>query len=179
MDKKRIENAAKEILIAIGENPQREGLIDTPKRVANAYEEMLSKDVILPTSFENDGYDELIILADIEFTSLCEHHILPFVGKCHIGYIPDKRIIGLSKLARVVDHFASRLQIQERMTQQIAQWLNNELQPLGVGVIIKAHHLCMSGRGVKQRQHETITSAMLGVLRDDINTRNEFLDLCR
>jgi len=180
IDKERIQNAVKEILLAINEDPNREGLIDTPRRVADTYEELFAHNDFQFTTFANEQkYDEFIIVKDILFTSVCEHHILPFTGKVAVGYLPDKKIVGLSKIVRLVQQCAAKLQIQERMTTEVANTLWRELQPLGVGVIIEAEHLCMSLRGVKSPGHKTITSAMLGVLRDETETRAEFLKLCQ
>jgi len=180
IDRQRIEKAVKEILYAIGENPEHEGLIDTPRRVAKTYTEIFNYDDFEFTTFANmEEYDEFIIIKDILFVSFCEHHLLPFMGKATIGYLPDKRIVGLSKLVRLVQLRAARLQIQERMTTEIASVLWQELQPLGVGVIIEAEHLCMSIRGVKSPGHKTITSAMLGVLREKLEARQEFLELIK
>ena len=180
IDKKRIENAVREILIAIGEDPNREGLIDTPRRVADTYEELFAHNDFQFTTFANEQkYDEFIIVRDISFASLCEHHILPFVGKVTVGYLPDKKIVGLSKIVRLVQQQAAKLQIQERMTTEIANILWCELQPLGVGAVIEAEHFCISLRGVKSPGHKTITSAMLGVLRDKSKARQEFLELMK
>ncbi len=170
------------LLGAIGEDPWREGLVDTPKRVVKALREMTSgyRDVpsqILSTTFEGDGYDEMVLLRGIEFHSLCEHHMLGFRGHATVGYVPDKRVIGLSKLARLVHCFARRLQIQERMTREIADALTKHLRPLGVGVVVEAHHSCMGCRGVMQSGTKMVTSAMHGVLRDKPEARAEFLAL--
>lgn len=172
------------ILRALGEDPAREGLVDTPKRAARAmldltvgYRQDLST-LINNAIFETTN-DEMVIVRDIEFYSLCEHHLLPFIGRCHVGYIPDGRIIGLSKVARIVDHFARRLQVQENLTHQIAQALMEHLAPLGVGVVMEASHLCMMMRGVGKQRASMSTSAMLGTFRDDVRTRTEFLTLIR
>jgi GTP cyclohydrolase I len=178
IDLERAEDAAYELLIALGEDPQRDGLRDTPRRIANAYAELLSPQPFNPTTFPNDeGYDELVVARGIPFNSLCEHHLLPFHGVAHVGYLPGERIIGLSKLGRVVDLFARRLQVQERLTSEIAVWLDDHLTPKGVGVVIEAEHLCMSVRGVQKPGTLTATSALRGLVRDDPRTRQEFLAL--
>ena len=153
-------------------------LRDTPRRVAEAYAELLTPPRFTATTFANeDGYDELVLARAIPFHSLCKHHLLPFHGVAHVGYLPGERIIGLSKLARVVELFARDLQIQERLTMQIADWLQSELQPLGVGVVLEAEHMCMSLRGVCKPGARTTTSALRGAVRDDARTRSEFLTL--
>jgi GTP cyclohydrolase IA len=178
IDLERAEDAAYELLIALGQDPQRDGLRDTPRRIANAYAELLSPHPFNPTSFPNDeGYDELVVARGIPFNSLCEHHLLPFHGVAHVGYLPGERIIGLSKLGRVVDLFARGLQVQERLTSEIAAWLDDHLAPKGVGVVIEAEHLCMSLRGVQKPGTLTATSALRGLVRDDPRTRQEFLAL--
>jgi len=172
------EQAVRDLLLALGQDPERDGLRDTPRRVATAMTELLSPVAFTPTTFPNDErYDELVIARDIEFSSLCEHHLLPFSGVAHVGYIPGDRIVGLSKLARVVELFARDLQVQERMTGQIASWLDEHLEPIGVGVVLEAEHTCMSLRGVKKPGARTITSALRGAIRDDARTRQEFLSL--
>lgn len=168
------------ILGYIGENPGREGLLDTPKRVVKSWKELYggynkNPAEILSTVFEDGSCDEMVILKDIEFSSTCEHHMLPFIGKAHIGYLPDGKVVGLSKLARLVDCFAKRLQIQEKMTQEIAQAIKTHLKPLGVGVVIEAHHQCMSCRGVGKLNTTMVTSAMEGHFRGDPAVRAEFL----
>ena len=174
------QRAATDLLRALGADLTSEGLRDTPRRMAQAYAELLTPEPFLPTTFPNeDGYDELIVARAIPFHSLCMHHLLPFQGVAHVGYLPGERIIGLSKLGRVVELFARDLQIQERMTTQIARWLQRELQPKGVGVVLEAEHLCMSLRGVQKPGTRTVTSALLGSVRDDVRTREEFLDLTR
>jgi GTP cyclohydrolase IA len=166
----------------IGEDPDRDGLVKTPARVAASLEwltrgyDMEIEDVIGDALFE-ETHESMVMVRDIELYSLCEHHMLPFYGKAHIAYIPDGRIVGLSKLPRVVDVFARRLQVQERLTEQIAQALSDVLQPRGVGVVIEAQHLCMMMRGVQKQNSSTITSAMRGEFRDDSKTRDEFLRL--
>ncbi len=182
MDKERIENAVREILIAIGEDPDREGLIETPKRVANMYAEVFSGLENDPRKFlkvfSEEDNDEMVVVRDIPLYSMCEHHLLPFVGKAHIVYIPaDGKVIGLSKLARIVDNFARRPQIQERLTSQIADFLNDNLQPKGVAVIVEAEHLCMTMRGARAAGAKTRTSALRGMIRSDARTRAEALAL--
>ena len=170
--------AARELLRALGADLDAEGLQETPRRMADAYAELLTPQPFRPTTFPNeDGYDELIVARSIPFHSLCMHHLLPFHGVAHIGYLPRHRIIGLSKLGRVVDLFARDLQIQERLTTQIAGWLERELEPKGVGVVVEAEHLCMSLRGVQKLGAKTVTSALHGLVRDDARTRGEFLAL--
>jgi GTP cyclohydrolase I len=172
------EQAATDLLTALGADLADESLSGTPGRIARLYGELLTPAAFNPTSFPNDGgYDELVVARDIPFHSLCEHHLLPFVGVAHIGYLPGERIIGLSKLARVVDHFARSLQVQERLTTQIAGWFERELEPRGVGVVLEAEHLCMSLRGVQKQGATTVTSALHGLVRDDPRTRQEFLAL--
>lgn len=172
----------RQILEHIGEDPTREGLVDTPERVAKAYEaitrgyRMNVEEVINEAIFEEDA-NHMIIVKDIEIYSLCEHHMLPFFGHCHIGYIPNGKVLGVSKLARIAEVFARRLQVQERLTNQIASTLMHALAPDGVGVIIEAKHLCMMMRGVEKQGSHMITSAMLGSFHDSIATRNEFLQL--
>ncbi len=172
------ERAATDLLTALGADLSDESLSGTPGRIARLYGELLTPAVFNPTTFPNDGgYDELVVAREIPFHSLCEHHLLPFVGVAHIGYLPGERIIGLSKLARVVDHFARSLQVQERLTTQIAGWFERELEPRGVGVVLEAEHLCMSLRGVQKQGATTVTSALHGLVRDDPRTRQEFLAL--
>jgi len=163
------------LLTALGVDQDRPGLADTPARVARAYAELLTPEPFEPTTFPNDeGYDELVVVRDIPFSSLCEHHLLPFAGVAHVGYLPADRLIGLSKLARVVGHFAGGLQVQERLTTQVADWLAVNLRPKGVGVVLEAHHSCMSHRGVRAAGARTVTSSLTGMLRDDERTRAEF-----
>lgn len=176
------EEVVKALLRNIGEDPTREGLLKTPSRVAEMYKFLTSgytQDVntVINGAIFIESYSEMVIVKDIEFYSLCEHHLLPFYGKAHIAYIPNGKIIGLSKLPRIVEIFARRLQVQERMTQQIADTLYTHLQPLGVAVVIEAYHLCMIMRGVQKPGSMAITSAMLGAFRSDVKTRNEFLTL--
>lgn len=179
----RIDNAAAaaavaDLLVALGHDPDDEHLRDTPRRVADAYAELLTPRSFNLTTFINDeGYDELVLARDIPFVSLCEHHLLPFVGHAHVGYLPDTRILGLSKLARVVELFSRTLQVQERLTQQVANWLRDNLAPKGVGVVIEAEHQCMSLRGAGATGSRTITSALHGVVRDDPRSRSEFFAL--
>jgi GTP cyclohydrolase IA len=170
--------AAADLLRALGADPDAPGLMDTPRRMADAYAELLTPIPFEPTTFPNsDGYDELVVAGSIPFHSLCEHHLLPFHGVAHVGYLPSERIIGLSKLGRVVELFARDLQVQERLTQQIANWLDERLAPRGVGVVLEAEHLCMSLRGVQKQGTRTVTSALHGLVREDPRTRQEFLDL--
>jgi GTP cyclohydrolase I len=170
--------AAEALMRALGMDPQTPGLSDTPKRVAKAYAELLTPREFTLTTFPNDEeYDELVLAKDIPFTSLCEHHLLPFTGTASVGYLPGPRILGLSKLARVVELFARRPQVQERMTKQIAGWLDSHLGPRGVGVVVQAEHTCMTLRGVQARGSATVTSALTGLVRTDERTRAEFLAL--
>jgi GTP cyclohydrolase I len=172
------EQAAADLLVALGVDLTGESLRGSPQRIARMYAELLTPAPFTPTTFPNDGgYDELVVATQIPFHSLCEHHLLPFVGVAHVGYLPGERIIGLSKLARVVDVFARRLQVQERLTTQIGGWLNEHLAPRGVGVVLEAEHMCMSLRGVQKPGARTVTSALHGQLRDDPRTRQEFLSL--
>ena len=183
MDKQRIENAVREILLAIGEDPEREGLLETPARVARMYEEIFSglesnPEQHLKIFHEPQEHNELVLVRDIPLYSVCEHHLLPFVGKAHIAYIPDKgRIIGLSKFARIVDCFARRPQVQERLTAQIADFLYKNMEPLGVAVVIEAEHLCMTMRGARAAGATTMTSALRGSMRSDAKTRSEVMAL--
>ena len=184
MDKERIEKAVREILFAIGEDPDREGLIETPKRVAAMYEEIFSGIEDNPTRHlkvftENDN-DEIVVVRDIPLYSMCEHHLLPFIGKAHIAYIPSGgKVIGLSKLARIVDLYAKRPQLQERLTSQIADFLDTELQPLGIAVVIEAQHLCMTMRGARAAGAMTQTSALRGIAKKDARTRAEIMALLK
>jgi GTP cyclohydrolase I len=178
LDHRAVTAAARDLLIALGADVGSPGLEDTPRRVADAFAELLTPKPFRPTTFPNDdSYDELIVAQSIPFHSLCMHHLLPFHGVAHVGYLPGERIIGLSKLGRVVELFARDLQIQERMTMQIADWLERELAPKGVGVVLEAEHLCMSLRGVQKLGARTVTSALHGLVRDDARTRQEFLAL--
>jgi GTP cyclohydrolase I len=172
------EKAAGDLLDALGADTSSESLEDTPRRIAAMYAELLNPAPFNATTFPNDGgYDELVVAREIPFHSLCEHHLLPFVGVAHVAYLPGERILGLSKLARVVDYFARSLQVQERLTTQVADWLQRELEPKGVGVVIEAEHMCMSLRGVQKNGATTVTSALHGLVRDDARTRQEFLAL--
>lgn len=181
-NKEIIMNAVRDILKAVGEDVERDGLLETPKRVANMYEELFSGLNDDPHKhlkmFNEVSNDEMVIVRDIPFSSMCEHHLLPFVGKAHIAYIPsDNKIIGLSKLARIVDNFAKRPQVQERLTSDIADFLNDNLNPKGVAVIIEAEHMCMSIRGAKASGSQTQTSALRGMMKSDARTRAEVLSL--
>ena len=175
------EEAVRTLLAWAGENPTREGLIDTPKRVVEAYRDWFSGYAIDPREYlsrtfeEMAGYDELVVLRDIEFESHCEHHMAPIIGRAHVGYLPTSKVVGISKLARVVDVFARRFQVQEKMTAEIARCINDVLQPRGVGVVVEGVHECMTTRGVHKRGVSMITSKMLGTFRSDARTRNEFL----
>lgn len=170
--------AVADLLVALGKDPASEHLLDTPRRVANAYAELLRPRDFQLTTFPNDeAYDELVVAKGIPVRSLCEHHLLPFHGVAHVGYLPGDRILGLSKLARVVEMFAHDLQVQERLTQQIADWLRDHLAPSGVGVVIEAEHMCMSLRGVQAAGARTVTSALHGLLREDRGSRQEFFAL--
>ncbi len=172
------EQAAADLLTAFGIDVGSDSIRETPARVVRMYAELLTPVPFEATTFPNDGnYDELVVATHIPFHSLCEHHLLPFVGIAHVGYLPGERIIGLSKLARVVDHFARGLQVQERLTTQVADWLDAELSPKGVGVVLEAEHMCMSLRGVQKPGARTVTSALRGLVRDDSRTRTEFLTL--
>ncbi len=179
IDPVRAELAAADLLDALGVDLSAADLADTPRRVVRMYEELLTPRPFNPTTFSNDaGYDEMVLVRDIRFTSLCAHHLLPFSGIAHVGYLPRQRIVGLSKLARVVNHFAHSLQVQERLTKQVADWLNDELQPRGVGVVLRAEHQCMTIRGVQAAGSTTVTSTMHGLLRTNPASREEFLALC-
>ncbi|GLY40711.1 GTP cyclohydrolase 1 [Amycolatopsis sp. NBRC 101858] len=178
MDLRAAERAVADLLRALGKDPVSEHLADTPRRVANAYAEMLRPRDFKLTTFPNDeGYDELVLAKSIPVQSLCEHHLLPFRGVAHVGYLPGERILGLSKLARVVEMFARDLQVQERLTKQVADWLQEHLAPKGVGVVIEAEHLCMSLRGVRAAGALTVTSALHGLLREEPKSRQEFFAL--
>ncbi len=181
MDLERIQAAVREILLAIGENPEREGLKETPRRVAKMYAEMfagLTQDPSkhLLTAF-TERYDELVVLRDIPFNSMCEHHLMPFEGKAHVAYLPDGQVVGISKLARVVDEFSHRPQVQERLTSQIADLLMDKLQAKGVAVVLSATHACMTCRGIKKAGSLMITSAVRGLCRSDARTRGEVMTL--
>lgn len=182
--RKDAEAAVKVLLEWAGDDPEREGLLDTPARVARAYEDWFSGyqddpvDFLRRTFKEVDGYDEMIVLRDITFESHCEHHLAPIIGRAHVGYLPDKKVVGISKLARVVETFARRLQVQEAMTAQIANCIIDVLKPKGVGVIIEASHQCMTTRGIHKTGVSMVTSQMLGTMRTDASTRAEFLEIC-
>jgi GTP cyclohydrolase I len=174
----------RKLLVEIGEDPSREGLLDTPKRLEKSLRFLTSGyqadiDAVLNNALFTVDYNEMVIVKDIDFYSLCEHHLLPFFGKCHVAYIPRQRVIGLSKIPRLVDVFARRLQIQERMTNQIAETIREKIDPLGVAVVCEGAHLCMSMRGVEKQNSLAVTSAMLGAFRDDARTRMEFLELLK
>ena len=177
-----VKELTKKLLIEIGENPDREGLLNTPLRVAKAWD-FLSKgykqdiDEIINNAIFEEEYDQMVVVKDIEFYSMCEHHLLPFFGVAHIAYIPNGKIIGLSKIPRILDMFARRLQVQERMTQEIADTLNDVLDPKGVAVVVEGQHMCMQMRGVENKNSYATTSHMLGLFREDSKTRKEFLDL--
>lgn len=172
------EGAVTDLLAALGQDLDDDHIRDTPRRVASAYAEMLTPRTFNLTTFPNEeGYNELVLARDIPFHSLCQHHMLPFKGVAHVGYLPGRRILGLSKLARVVELFSRRLQVQERLTMQIADWLDHQLDPKGVGVVLNAEHLCMTLRGVEAAGSRTITSALHGLLRDDERSRAEFFAL--
>jgi GTP cyclohydrolase I len=184
MNEERVKTLIKELLLEIGENPEREGLIKTPERVAKAlhflcsgYKSDINK-VINNAIFESEA-NNMIIGRDIEVYSLCEHHMLPFYGRCHIGYIANKKVLGISKLARIVDHYSRRLQIQERLTSQIAEEIMNSVQAEGVGVVMECRHLCMMMRGVEKQNSVMTTSTVLGALRDEDSARAEFLNLIK
>jgi GTP cyclohydrolase I len=177
------EEAVRTLIRWAGDDPKREGLLGTPNRVVRAYEEFFSgyqedpAELLGRTFDETGGYDEMVVLRDIEFFSHCEHHIVPIIGKAHIGYLPDKRVLGISKLARLVEVYARRLQIQEKLTAEIANTLNDALHPKGVAVVIEAAHQCMTTRGVKKPGVSLVTSRMLGSFRKDEKTRREFLSI--
>ena len=179
------EEAVRTLIRWAGDDPSREGLRDTPARVARAYDEFFQgysldpEEVLRRTFEETGGYDEMVLIRDIEVESHCEHHMVPIIGKAHVAYIPDKRVVGISKLARVVDIFARRLQIQEKMTVDVASTIDRVLQPQGVAVVIEARHQCMTTRGVHKPGADTVTSHMLGAFRDDPSTRREFLAMIR
>ena len=183
VDRPRIERAVREILIAVGEDPDREGLLETPSRVARMYEEILhglhEDPRVHLQKFFTERYDEIVLVRDISFSSVCEHHLLPFFGNAHIAYLPKGRIIGLSKLARLVESLARRPQVQERMTEQIADVLMDELHALGVAVVVEAEHTCMTIRGVRRPGSRCVTSAMKGTFRSDARSRAEVLALIR
>ena len=179
-----LERLIREVLKEIGENPDREGLERTPERVAKAYRYLTSgyrqdaSDVLNGALFTEE-YDEMVVVKDIDFYSVCEHHVLPFFGKCHVAYMPSKKIVGLSKVARLVEMYSRRLQVQERLTTQIAQTINEVLQPRGVAVVMEALHMCMLMRGVEKQNSKAVTSAMLGAFRENAETRAEFMELIK
>lgn len=183
MDSKKIEELAKQLIAQVDPHPTREGLVETPERVAKSFAKLYGgytqdpKEVI--TVFDNEGYDEMVIARNIEFYSMCEHHMLPFFGKVNVGYVPADKIIGLSKMPRLVEVFSRRLQNQERMTKQIADSINEALKPKGVGVVVQGQHLCMQARGVEKQTCEMVTSSFVGLLKEDIRTRTEFLGLIK
>jgi GTP cyclohydrolase I len=182
LNRKNIETLFANLINELGEDPQREGLVNTPKRVAKAYEFLTSgycKNIeqVLNGAIFKEKYDEMVLVKDIDFYSLCEHHMLPFYGKVHVAYIPDGKIIGLSKIPRIVEIFARRLQVQERMTQQIADTINKYIQPKGVAVVSEAAHMCMMMRGVEKQNSSATTSAVHGLFKEDARTRTEFLNL--
>lgn len=179
IDRRRAAAAVAELLDALGRDIRSPHLADTPRRVADAFAELLTPLPFDATTFPNDdGYDELVVVAGIPFDSLCEHHLLPFSGTAHVGYVPGDRLLGLSKFARAVARFSRDLQVQERLTRQVAGWIDEQLRPLGVGVVLEAEHLCLSLRGAQARGTRTVTSAFTGVVRDDARTRREFLARC-
>ena len=184
MNKDRVKASIEVLLAEIGEDAERDGLVRTPERVAKSLEFLTSGysqdiETVLNGALFSVDYSEMVIVKDIDFYSLCEHHLLPFFGKCHIAYLPRDRVVGLSKIPRLVDVFSRRLQIQERLTNQIAQIIEETLKPLGVGVVVEASHLCMLMRGVEKQNSFALTSAMLGAFRDDARTRMEFLELLK
>ena len=181
MDDNRIKAAVQDILVGVGEDPEREGLRSTPDRVSRLYQELLAGYSTDPVALVNGAlfkaeYDEMIVVRDIEFSSLCEHHLLPFIGHAHVAYVPNEKIIGLSKIPRIVDMFAHRLQVQERLTRQMADFMAEVVQPQGVAVVVEALHMCASIRGVKKSQARMVTSAMTGAFKNNPKTRSEFMD---
>lgn len=182
MDHQKVQKLISELLKEIGEDPSREGLLNTPQRVAKAYEFLTAGyhkkiEEVVNNAIFNEKYDEMVLVKNIDFYSLCEHHLLPFYGKVHIAYIPDGKIVGLSKIPRIVEVFSRRLQVQERMTQQIADTLNKYLQPQGVAVVSEAYHMCMMMRGVEKQNSSATASAVHGLFKEDARTRTEFLNL--
>ena len=181
-DHKKLQEITKLLLSEIGEDPTREGLINTPERVAKAWDFFSQgyranvEEIVNGAIFEEDC-SEMVVVRDIEFFSMCEHHMIPFFGRCHVGYLPNKKIIGLSKIPRIVDAFSQRLQVQERMTSQIAETLMDILDPIGVGVVMEGRHLCMQMRGVEKQNSFATTSSMLGQFRESLETRSEFLSI--
>jgi len=182
VNNENVKNLVKDLLNEIGEDPKREGLLETPRRVAGAYEFLnsgyqMNVEEVMNQAVFNEKYDEMVLVKNIDFYSLCEHHMLPFYGKVHVAYIPDGKIIGLSKIPRLVEVFSRRLQVQERMTQEIADTLENYLQPKGVAVVAEAFHMCMMMRGVQKQNSSATTSAVHGVFKEDARTRSEFINL--
>lgn len=181
VDYGRIEKAVSEILLAVGEDPTREGLVDTPRRVALMYSELLAGTDHNPedhiTKVFTEQYDEVVLLRDIPFFSICEHHMMPFIGTAHVAYLPDGRVLGISKIARIVDCFAKRLQVQERLTDQIADFLMTRLKPKGVAVVMEASHSCMTIRGVRKPGATMVTSSLRGIFKRDLRSRSEVLSL--
>jgi GTP cyclohydrolase I len=180
VDTQKIIDAVHQILVALGEDPNREGLVDTPKRVANMYKELLAGMRSDPTEHVHvfhEEYDEIVLLKDIPFYSVCEHHMMPFIGKAHIAYLPDGRVIGISKLARILDSYARRLQVQERLTGQVADFMMEYLNPKGAAVVIEASHSCTTIRGIKKAGSVMVTSALRGIFKSDSRTRSEVLSL--
>ena len=176
----KLADLVQDMLLQIGEDPAREGLVKTPHRVARSLHELtrgydVNVDQLINGALFDVPYNEMVLVRDIDFYSLCEHHLLPFFGKCHVAYIPDGKVIGLSKIPRIVDAFARRLQVQERLTSQIAEVILNKIKPLGAAVVMEARHLCMEMRGAQSKNSPTVTSAMLGIFRSDARTREEFL----
>lgn len=179
-----MEDIVRKLLEALGEDPTRDGLRETPRRVAKSMDFLTSGyrtdlDTLVNGALFDVDYSEMVIVRDIDFYSLCEHHLLPFFGKCHVAYLPSKKVIGLSKIPRIVDMFARRLQVQERLTEQVADAITEKIHPLGVAVVMEATHLCMAMRGVEKQNSLTVTSAMRGTFREDARTRHEFLQLIR
>ena len=179
---KKLEDLVKKVIVELGEDPGREGLVRTPERVAQAYKYLTrgyteDENKLLNNAIFNVSYDEIVIVKDIDFYSLCEHHVLPFYGRCHVAYIPNKKVIGLSKIPRIIEMYSRRLQVQERMTRQIGDLLYKFLEPQGVAVVCEARHLCMMMRGVEKQNSVATTSCMLGVFKDNAKTRDEFLRL--
>jgi GTP cyclohydrolase I len=179
-----MQDIIRQLLTELGEDPSREGLLETPKRVEKSLRFLTQGyaadvDAVLNNALFSVDYNEMVIVKDIDFYSLCEHHLLPFFGKCHVAYIPQGRVVGLSKIPRLVEIFSRRLQVQERLTSQIAETLRDKIRPLGVGIVVEASHLCMSMRGVEKQNSVAVTSAMLGVFQHDARTRMEFLELIR